>query len=171
MAKNKFRQRLYIDPYVQGQLVRRILLHWFCFVSTVLFALVLIESLTGDESKNTLEHLQSAISRHLFFFIVLATMLPLFVMDMVRISHRFSGPLLRLRQSLRTVANGGSFQPIRLRQKDFLQDLTDDYNRMMEHLDAPTDFEASLLEAMQSTSEIGQQACQKSLQREEASSS
>jgi nitrogen fixation/metabolism regulation signal transduction histidine kinase len=155
MVKNKFRQTMYIDPVVQGQLIRRVLLHWICFVTTVLFTLILVESLTAHESNNTVEHLQSALSRHLFFFIVLATMLPLFVMDMVRISHRFSGPLLRIRQSFRTVANGGTFQPIRLREKDFLQDLTDDYNRMMEHLDAPIDFEASLLEAMQSTGEIG----------------
>jgi methyl-accepting chemotaxis protein len=159
MVKNKFRQSMYIDPTVQGLLVRRVLLHWSCFTTTVLLTLSLIEFSIGDASLTTLEHLQSVVSRHLFFFIVLAAMLPVFLMDMIRVSHRFSGPLLRLRQSLKTVAQGGNFQPIRLREKDFLQDLTDDYNAMMEHLDAPSDFEATLLEAMQSAQAFGQDAC------------
>ena len=159
MANSKFRQRLYIDPIVQGLLIRRVLLHWLCFATTVLLTLTLIEFWAGNASLNPLEHLQSVVSRHLFFFIVLAAMLPVFVMDMVRVSHRFSGPLSRLRQSLRTVANGGNFQPIRLREKDFLQDLTDDYNQMMERLDAPIDFESTLLEAIQTTQEFGQDAC------------
>ena len=55
-------------------------------------------------------------------------LLPLVVYDIIRTSNRFTGPLLRLRRSMRALAAGEQVKEIRFRDGDFWQDLAEDFN-------------------------------------------
>ena len=46
-------------------------------------------------------------------------------------SNRFVGPMYRLRNTLRQLADGESVHPIKLREKDFWIDVADDVNRVI----------------------------------------
>eukprot|EP00487_Bulimina_marginata_P013030 TRINITY_DN9716_c0_g1_i1.p2 TRINITY_DN9716_c0_g1~~TRINITY_DN9716_c0_g1_i1.p2 ORF type:complete len:110 (+),score=0.71 TRINITY_DN9716_c0_g1_i1:162-491(+) len=59
-------------------------------------------------------------------------MLPIFVVDLCKFSHRFVGPLIRLRKGLQQLADGKSVQPIKLRKHDFWQSTIDDFNRVID---------------------------------------
>ena len=55
-------------------------------------------------------------------------LLPLVIMDVIRMSNRFVGPLLRLRRSMRALARGEDVEPIEFRDNDFWHDFADEFN-------------------------------------------
>jgi nitrogen fixation/metabolism regulation signal transduction histidine kinase len=54
--------------------------------------------------------------------------------DTIRFSHRLVGPLVRFRRTLQDMANGEAVRPNKLREGDYLEELRDDFNKMLEHL-------------------------------------
>jgi hypothetical protein len=48
--------------------------------------------------------------------------------DLVRLSHRWVGPILRLRSALNALSRGESISPIRFREGDYWQELAGDFN-------------------------------------------
>ena len=58
-------------------------------------------------------------------------LLPLVVFDILRLSNRFVGPLLRLRQSMRQLAQGEHVDPIEFRCNDFWREFADEFNAVL----------------------------------------
>jgi len=52
------------------------------------------------------------------------------IVDVVRLSNRFTGPLLRLRRSMRALARGEQVEPIRFRDNDFWHDFAEEFNAL-----------------------------------------
>ena len=127
------RNKTLIDFKLQGALVRRILLHWlgfFVVASVVAFLLqVLSDPLLGLEV-----HLERLWWTHGPFLVVMLFLLPVFVLDTVKFSNRFAGPIYRLKQTVRTIAQGGPATELQFREYDFWQDLATDFNRMLSRL-------------------------------------
>jgi hypothetical protein len=67
-------------------------------------------------------------------FLVLACLLPIFVIDTVRLSSRFAGPLHRFGQVLRDLAAGENAEKVEFRQNDFWKQLASDLNRVSDRL-------------------------------------
>jgi hypothetical protein len=65
------------------------------------------------------------------FLLVMFFLLPVFVMDTIKLSHRFAGPIFSLRRAIRSVALGEKPQPLKFRKKDFWHELAQDYNTML----------------------------------------
>jgi len=59
---------------------------------------------------------------------------PVFAYDSIKLSHRFVGPIMRLRRVLRQAALGEHVPPLQFRQDDFWQDLAGSFNTLMERL-------------------------------------
>jgi hypothetical protein len=64
-------------------------------------------------------------------------MLPIFIVDTIKLSNRFAGPIYRLRLTIRSLAEGETFRPLRFRDFDFWQGLADDFNMMVDRLTGP----------------------------------
>ena len=63
-------------------------------------------------------------------------LIPVYVWDIVKLSHRFAGPMLRLRGILNELADGGRATQLKFRPGDFWQDTATDFNRFYkEHID------------------------------------
>jgi len=58
-------------------------------------------------------------------------LLPLVIVDILRFSNHFVGPLMRLRRSMRRLARGEHVDPIKFRGSDFWQDFADEFNAML----------------------------------------
>jgi hypothetical protein len=58
-------------------------------------------------------------------------LLPLVVIDIIRVSNRFTGPLLRLRRSMRGLASGERVEPLYFREGDFWKDFADEFNEVI----------------------------------------
>jgi methyl-accepting chemotaxis protein len=61
-------------------------------------------------------------------------LLPLVIYDIISLSNRFTGPLFRLRRSMRALANGEEVKPIRFRDGDFWQGLAEEFNAVLERM-------------------------------------
>jgi hypothetical protein len=132
------RTKHFIDKNVQGSLTRRIVFHWLAFLA-VAFVVSFILQVMTDPFQPMSAHLHALWWTHGPFLIVVAFMLPAYVIDTIKLSHRFAGPVFSLRRAMRQVAAGEQPRKLRFRQRDFWQDLAGDYNAMLTHLGALED--------------------------------
>jgi len=127
------RKKTYVDPQVQGALVRRLIFHWVSFLAVSSAVTFCLQVLTNPlESKG--QHFQNLWWTHGPFLLVMIFLLPVFVLDSIRISHRFAGPIYRLRQTIRSLAQGKSPQRLKFRDFDFWHGLAEDFNQMVDRL-------------------------------------
>ncbi len=125
------RKQLFIDPRVQSALIRRILVYWFvCLVAVGIFGTV-IDLLALNHP------IWSQQPWNVVMPIALASclMLPLIVLDMLRLSNRFAGPMYRFRKSLRALAKGERVEKIYFREGDLWQGLSVEFNALVERLE------------------------------------
>jgi methyl-accepting chemotaxis protein len=126
------RKKVWIDPF-QTKLSLRIagyLLVFFVVFANLLFAWKMFEEGPVDPWAQFVDTLRSNAPA----FILLLILVPVMAWDTIRFSHRLVGPLVRFRRTLQDMANGEAVRPIKLREGDYLEELRDDFNKMLEHL-------------------------------------
>lgn len=127
------RQTHFIDPEVQGALSRRIVLQWVLFTAvSALMAFAL--TWMGDPFVPVQDVLVETWWRYAPLLLVLVCMLPIFVMDTIKLSNRFTGPVYRLRQVARKLAAGERPEKVEFRGGDFWRGLADDMNLVIKRV-------------------------------------
>lgn len=123
------RRQLFVDSQVQGALLYRIGVYW-CFSVLTICLLTLCLQAINNPNRPFLEYF--AFSE---FFVQYGPLLltslvlvPLIMFDVVALSNRFVGPLLRMRRSMRALAAGQEVEPIHFREKDFWRDIAQEFN-------------------------------------------
>lgn len=124
------RQTHFIDPEVQGALTRRIVGQWVVFTLAATVSAFLLTWM-GDPFSPLAAILSETWWRYAPLLLVLVCMLPIFVMDTVKLSNRFTGPVYRLRQVARKLADGERCEPVEFRGGDFWRGLADDMNAVI----------------------------------------
>ncbi len=122
------RGRVYVDRLVQGALARRIIVHWCVFFVLSMISLTALELFLGDPELSLSGHLGVLWSKYAFLVILMVFILPTFVYDSMKLSNRFVGPVLRLRESIRGLARGESVEELKFRDNDFWLEVSDDFN-------------------------------------------
>ncbi len=130
MSKFK-RSKVYIDKKVQGALARRVMMHWFGFFAASLLCLFGLQYFMGDPTLSFMGHLEAVWNQYAFFVLLMVAMIPTFIYDTMKLSNRFAGPILRLRNSMKELAEGKEVKEIKFRENDFWLDLSDDFNRVL----------------------------------------
>lgn len=133
MGKDQ-RSRKYVDPGVQGALARRLIWQWIAFLSIgcivgFSFQVIVDPFVPLDQT------LKNVWSNQGPFLIVALLLIPFFISDSITLSHRFVGPVVRLRSDLRRLieAKDVADAPImKLRPSDMWQELAFEYNRIRE---------------------------------------
>lgn len=124
------RRQLFVDAKVQGSLVARTIAYWgFCLIALTLMLLCWrIFTVPGRTFAFHVDwlwfHYAPAVMASLL-------LLPIIVLDSLRMSNRFAGPMVRLRRAMRRLAEGENVQPINFRGNDFWSEFADDFNRML----------------------------------------
>src|SRR3954469_24308127 len=129
------RTKHFIDSNVQGALARRIILHWVVFLLVTAFVSFVLQVL-ANPFRPIADHFQDLWITQGPFLLVMVFLLPVFVMDTIKLSHRFAGPIFNLRREIRKVAEGQAPRKLKFRQGDFWHDLANDYNAMLSKLGA-----------------------------------
>ncbi len=134
---NNRRTKLTIDSAVQWALVRRVLCHWFYFMLLTAIALpvwvaIVCGDIVGSPNTHDVFGTNWARTTPVFFFFILAA--PLIVYDVLKLSHRFVGPIYRLHKAIRDLAAGKEGPPVRLRKGDFWGDVIADFNALAEQV-------------------------------------
>jgi hypothetical protein len=132
------RRKKFIDPRVQGSLVRRLVFHWLVFtIVTALAAFVLLVLSNPFQPLST--HIENLTWTHGPLLLVMFFMIPVFVVDTIKLSHRFTGPIFALRRAMREVTEGKPPRKLKFRSNDFWQELAEEYNAMLAKLEAKAD--------------------------------
>jgi hypothetical protein len=124
------RRRIFIDLPIQGALLVRVALYWtVCVLAQVL--IINVVSVLASTSAAPNAFLVPALQlRWLLQLVVLASVLvlPVILLDVLRLSHRWVGPVSRLRSSLQSLSRGDAVEPISFRAGDFWQEMAGDFN-------------------------------------------
>lgn len=142
MSQRPQRRQKFIDSKVQGALARRIIFHWLVFLAVASVAALLLQVLS-DPFRPASDHIENLWYTHGPFLVVMVFLLPVFVVDTIKISHRFAGPVYSLRRTMREVADGKPPRKLQFRQGDFWHELASDYNAMIERLVPEADAKSS----------------------------
>src|SRR4051812_17006744 len=114
------RKKRFIDSNVQGALARRIIFHWLVFVLVSSVIAFVLQALS-DPFRPISSHLKELWWSQGPFLLVMLFLLPVFVMDAIKLSHRFAGPIFNLRRTIRRVAQGEKPRRLKFRRHDFWQ--------------------------------------------------
>jgi hypothetical protein len=126
---NTRRKQLFLDR-VQTVLIVRVISYWlFCLLAGMLMACLWLAWSAPPGSSG--EMLQRVLLTYGPVFAATLIVVPLVVMDVLRLSNRFVGPAYRLRQALKQAADGQAVRPLQFRDNDFWRDAADDFNRAM----------------------------------------
>lgn len=126
------RHKVWVDRF-QTRLTLRIGLYLVLFLIVLfnfLFAWRLWQEGPGPLGEQYLRMLYD----YLPVTICLLILVPVMAWDAIRFSHRIVGPLVRFRRTMQEIANGDTVRPIKLREGDYLDDLRDEFNQMLEAL-------------------------------------
>jgi hypothetical protein len=129
-SKKDLRRRVFVDAKVQGAVALRVVMYWFScqFMIAVL--------MFGFKVTSGGEHLSDDVSlfcRCAFFSTI--SFLPLAAYDILRLTHRVAGPMLRLRQAMSDLARGEHVKPLGFRDGDFWPDLATNFNSVLQRME------------------------------------
>ena len=124
------RRRTYVDSHVQAALCKRIFWHWCAFFAVVMLVISGFQVLLGTPGQTWSQRLGSQLGYTFFLGVVVLSLLPAFMLDAVRFSNRFVGPIARLRRGMRELADGGNTEEMRFREGDFWADAAEEFNEL-----------------------------------------
>ncbi|MCE9553523.1 MAG: hypothetical protein K8T91_09135 [Planctomycetes bacterium] len=139
----KKRRRHFIDRGVQGALMLRAALYWGCCLLIVTLVLLVWQTVTGPARIFYLQF-DGLWFRYGPALVIALCLLPLVLVDVVRMSNRFAGPAYRLRRAMHQLAKGEKVHPITFRQGDFWKEFADDFNRIAARMEKAEQSKAGL---------------------------
>lgn len=129
------RNRVLVDPAVQWALGRRLVVHWglfFLLLITIGMALRWVFALADfGVTGAALDAARQQVPQIVLMFLLL----PIFIRDSMKLSHRFVGPMYRVRTVLATLGSGGSVAPVKLRNGDFWQETAMHLNEVRQRIE------------------------------------
>ena len=128
MAKPKFRRQQFVNPKLQGAFLLQLLLHWGLFLTAAVVLLTVWQVLSGPLSPIQ-DHMAVMWERFRPVCVVLVLLMPAFLLDSIKLSHRVAGPMVRLRREFQNLAAGKFVAPVRFRDKDFFHEVAEDFNK------------------------------------------
>lgn len=137
------RKRLLVDIKVQGALALRVVFYWFMCLLTVTIGLLVWRMVTGP-ARLFYTHFDDMWFHYGPALVGSILLLPLVVVDVLRTSNRFVGPLYRMRGDMRRLARGEKVRPIIFREGDFWHEVADEFNAMVAKFESDRQDERSL---------------------------
>jgi hypothetical protein len=126
------RKRAFVDARIQGALLLRIVAYWFCCLLAAGVLLIYWKIITGSPEPFRLDTLWQ---EHRSVVLASLIMLPIFLVDTVIVSNRFSGPFYRIRRSIHDLAAGKPFVRLQFRKQDYWHEVADDLNKLAQYIE------------------------------------
>ena len=129
MSKKHLRKKNFVDSSVQGALLRRIVMHWVMYFIVAGLAIICIQAmLSSADGMPLVNRLWSEAKEFSLVGLILICIFPAFLLDTVRFSNRFVGPVGRLRRYLRQLGEDGNTETLGFRGGDFWSEMAGEYN-------------------------------------------
>jgi methyl-accepting chemotaxis protein len=125
------RKVLLVCRRMQAALLVQAMVHWLLFTIVAFAVLFFWHLLAHGMEKPWSWHLAGVWQHSGTTFVILLCLLPVVVLDSVRLSNRVAGPIFRLQRAVQQLARGEQTEPVKFREKDFWHDLADDFNTVL----------------------------------------
>ena len=123
------RTQNFVDSKVQGALLKRILCHWLAFFVVTAMSIILLQALlAGPDGTSLSQRIMKEAGEFTLVGIVLACLFPAFLLDTIRFSNRFVGPVGRLRRYLRQLGKDQNTEHCAFRDDDFWSEMAEEFN-------------------------------------------
>lgn len=130
----KFRRRIFlVDSKVQGALMVRVVAYWVYCLFTISLMLIWWDMFAGPARPFMLV-LADVYRRFAPVAAASFLILPLVIMDVLRLSNRFAGPARRLKNALCELGEGKEVRPLLFRDNDFWQETAAEFNRVNDRI-------------------------------------
>lgn len=126
------RRKFLIDPKVQWAIIRRMMMHWSLTILALLAIGIGVQLVYAPGNLTFWQAIGRSFGAQAPLLCVMFMLVPVYVWDIVKLSHRFAGPMLRLRGILNELADGGRATSLKFRPGDFWQETATDFNRFYE---------------------------------------
>lgn len=128
------RKKLLVDPQVQWPLLGRIAFHWGAAVVASLAFLSVMQVFSSTEQMTVSEHAAKMWDSYGVLIVVLGTLSPVFLYDTLKLSHRFAGPMVSFRRSLKDLSEGKEIEPMKFRKGDHWVEMAEHLNKIASEL-------------------------------------
>lgn len=120
------RKQLVIEPVIQYSLIKQLLQQWCLHLVATLLLLTMLQVLLGGFFHPWQIHAQKLWPTLASFTVSLLFLLPVYVMNSLKLSNRFAGPIHRFRRELRSLAQGRPYQELKFRDSDYWTEMADE---------------------------------------------
>ncbi|MEE2936218.1 MAG: hypothetical protein VYA84_09505 [Planctomycetota bacterium] len=131
MSSSVRRHKQLVDPDVQLGILRKIAVHWSIFFVCNAVALMIWIRLFEQPDAGWGQTFADTLRRFMPFFIITMALIPAFVWDTLKLTNRFAGPILRLRNALADASEGRTVSPLRFRSNDFWKEIAEEFNQAL----------------------------------------
>lgn len=147
MSKKHVRKKLFVDREVQGGIIARAIRYWLLSVAVVGMITVIgwiffapgLATLAASP-----EQLAAMFTGLAVATIATTFLIPVVIYDQIKFTHRFAGPMVRLKDSMQRAAAGETVPAIRFRDEDYWKDFADAFNKMQARIPADDADDASV---------------------------
>ncbi|MDA8744176.1 hypothetical protein N9N28_06040 [Rubripirellula amarantea] len=127
------RQQLFVDPQVQGVLVRRAAL--YSTACTIYFVVIAVfATCMSDPDRSISDSLTLCLDEAIYWAPGLILLAPLVIYDMLKVTNRFAGPVFSLRREMQRLIDNKSERPLKFREGDTWTDLASRFNLIREEV-------------------------------------
>ncbi|MEX2188411.1 MAG: hypothetical protein WD875_16505 [Pirellulales bacterium] len=130
MPATKSRRQLFVDSTLQGALLTRCVFYWGMCLAAVFASLLCWDALVGP-AQLFYARIEGTWLRYAPALLFVAALTPIIAYDFLRLSNRFAGPMIRMRRTMRDLAQGERVEPVVLRRNDFWRDFADEFNAVI----------------------------------------
>ncbi len=128
------RYRLLADWKLQGHLCLRICIYWVVCQTAMIATIIGFIALAGDPDVGAAN--DGSPWRFIVPGIVASSLfLPIVLLDCLKYSNKFAGPLLRLQKSMKMLAERKTVSPLCFRPGDYLINLATQFNEIRSHVE------------------------------------
>jgi hypothetical protein len=134
---NRYRKRMFVSSRIQGRLMSRIGVYWVLYHVVLWHGLFVFRYLQyrmtaagGIAVPFSELYGQFVIDYYPVVVCALVT-LPVVVIDMLHMTHRVAGPLVRFQNALRDLVEGKPVESVSLRKNDLLNEFQDEFNQYL----------------------------------------
>ena len=126
------RRQILINKQIQYALMGRVAVYLVSCLMFIVLPITLYRSFQDPEILLT-SHLLQVLADYSAVFLSSLVLIPCTMYDMLKLSHRFVGPVVRIRNEMTRMAAGEKVDAVVLRENDYWQDLASVFNEIVYH--------------------------------------
>lgn len=129
----KLRKKLYVSRAIQGRILRRFTLCWVLYHLLLWHALFLTTGLlAGGKIQPFFQAYWAFFENNWILLLCAAVVFPLVFGDMLKMTNKIAGPLIRFERALRAMIAGERVEPLAIQKGDMVHEFLDVFNEFIE---------------------------------------